>query len=279
MGREYAFLSRLNPFFRFAPRAYAYCDDEAIVGSAFCVLERITGVIVRRSFPPELLPELPPRQFNALIDTLADLHAVDVAVAGLAGLGRPEGYRRRQVEGWIKRLEAARTPTAGDFGKIVSWMVARMDDGPSPAAIVHNDFKLDNLVWSASDPAALIGVLDWEMATIGDPLMDLACTLSFWVSAEDPSQFRALRAMPTLHPGVPSRIEAAERYAARTKRPIDDLAFYECFGFFRRAVIEQQKYARFVRGDVNDSRFETLDRAVEVLRQMCLGVIERSPRV
>jgi aminoglycoside phosphotransferase (APT) family kinase protein len=273
MGREFRVLSKLQGVYAYAPRAYLYCEDESIIGGPFCMMERVTGVIVRRQHPAELTSAQIAAQFTGLIDGLADLHSVDVAAAGLTDFGRPAGYRQRQLEGWVKRLQAARTDNMADFSTVIQWLEAHLPRNAETAAIVHNDFKLDNLVWRTDDPTRLRAVLDWEMSTLGDPLMDLACTISFWVEEGDPAEFRALRAMPTAQPGVMKRREAIARYAARRAVGVESFEFYLCFGLFRRAVIEQQKYVRFRRGETSDARFAHLDEAIVVLRAMCDRVI------
>ncbi|HEY8538058.1 MAG TPA: phosphotransferase, partial [Steroidobacteraceae bacterium] len=162
-----------------------------------------------------------------------------------------------------------RTDDAVDFDEVIAWLRRRVPVSGGRPAIIHNDFKLDNLVWEESNPTQLSAVLDWEMATVGDSLMDLACTLSFWVEPGDPAELKALRNMPTLAPGSPSRADAIAHYSRRTGLSLADIDFYLCFGFFRRAVIEQQKYARFVRGDTDDPRYAHLDASVQVLREIC----------
>jgi aminoglycoside phosphotransferase (APT) family kinase protein len=275
MGREFGMLSRIHPVYRYAPRALDYCEDASVIGAAFCTMERLHGLILRREYPAAMQADaaLIPSLFERLLDGLADLHQIDVDAAGLADFGRPEGYRERQVQGWIKRLEAALTDDLPDFGPIVSWLAQHMPEPAGAKSVVHNDFKLDNLMWREDRPGQLLGVLDWEMATIGDPLMDLACTLSFWVEEADPADFRALRAMPSDRAGVLSRSDAIAYYAARTGRRLDPAEFFLCFGLFRRAVIEQQKYARFLRGQSSDPRYAHLHGAVRTLRDMCLSVI------
>ena len=279
MGREFRVLSRLQSVYPYAPHAYHYCEDETIIGGPFCLMERVNGVIVRRQHPVEFTSGQIAAQFTGLIDGLADLHSIDVTAAGLADFGRPTGYRQRQLSGWAKRLEAARTDNMADFSPVTQWLEAHVPRDAENAAIVHNDFKLDNLVWKIDDPTRLRAVLDWEMSTVGDPLMDLACTMSFWVEESDPPEFRALRAMPTVQPGVMKRQDAIARYAARRGITVDSVDFYLCFGLFRRAVIEQQKYVRFRRGETSDARFTNLDQTIAVLRDMCgqvmrgLGVV------
>jgi aminoglycoside phosphotransferase (APT) family kinase protein len=279
MSREYRMLSALQGVYRYAPAALAVCEDSSIAGSSFCVMERALGIVIRNAYPPEIDPGTIARQFEHLIDGLIELHAVDVDAAGLRDFGRPLGYRRRQVEGWARRFEAARTDDLVDFSHVRAWLTANTPSMPETATVVHNDFKLDNLVWDAADFTRLRAVLDWEMATIGDGPLDLACTLSFWPQPADPPEFRALRGMPALHSGVPSRGDVLERYARATARDVPPLAFLECFGWFRRAAIEQQKYVRFRRGDTDDPRFAHLDDDIRVLHAMCEAAIaSRSAR-
>ena len=275
MGREYRILSNIHGRYPLGPKVFDYCEDESVIGGKFCTMERLRGVIIRRAYPEDgsVLPSQIRAQFETLIDGLAALHSLDVEVAGLQGFGRPEGYRKRQVDGWCRRLSDSKTEDIADFNEITTWLHDRLPKSPDRAAIVHNDFKIDNLVWEPSDITKLIGVLDWEMATVGDPLMDLACTLSFWVEENDPAELRALRGMPSARPEAPTRGQAIARYMEQTKLKVDSQSFYLCFGFFRRAVIEQQKYFRYVNGHSRDTRFADLHRAVRVLRDMCLHVI------
>jgi aminoglycoside phosphotransferase (APT) family kinase protein len=274
MGREFTVLSKLYGHYKFAPRALAYCEDASIAGSPFCAMERVSGIIVRNAHPPETSLRQVAAQFSHLIDALAELHVLDVKVVGLEGFGRPTGYRQRQVEGWIARLEQARTSDLADFSVVTKWLVENVPRTPEAVAVVHNDFKLDNLVWKESDITSLRAVLDWEMSTVGDPIFDLACTMSFWLDPSDPPELRALRAMPTTQPGVPSRSEAIQRYAIKSGRGIPSPKFLLCFGYFRRAAIEQQKYVRFRRGQTSDPRYARLNGAVQTLRDVCLKIID-----
>lgn len=273
MGREFHILSRLYGNYPYAPRALAYCDDPSVAGSAFCVMERSHGVIIRSDYPDDVPAGHVSQQLAHLIDALTDLHALDVAAVGLAHFGRPEGYRRRQLDGWSKRLDAARTDDMLSFDTIRTWLAANLPQDREIPAVVHNDFKLDNLVWEPADIRRLKSVLDWEMSTVGDGVLDLACTLSFWVQHDDPPELLALRAMPTARPGALRRRDAIERYATRTGRALPPPEFLLCFGLFRRAVIEQQKYARYRAGATTDARFSQLDASVRVLRDMCVKTI------
>jgi aminoglycoside phosphotransferase (APT) family kinase protein len=268
MRREYRVISAVHDAFSLAPMPLLLCEDPEVIGGNFFVMERVPGVIVRQETQGEITDDQARAQFERLISAMADLHRVNVEAGPLAGLGRPEGYRLRQVEGWIKRLADARTPETPVTADIEDWLVGNLPEEPGRAALVHNDFKLDNLVWDPVDPTRLVAVLDWEMATLGDPLMDLGVTLSFWVQVDDPAPFRALRSMPSDRPGVPGRAAAWRRYLECRSERSEALAFYLTFAFYRRAVIEQQKLVRFRSGQTADLRFAELDAAVAVLLAM-----------
>jgi len=269
MGREHRVLSALHPVWPLAPRPYVHCDDESVIGAPFYVMERVRGLILRRRLPEGF--ELPSERARALseaaIDGLAALHRVDYEAAGLADLGRPEGYAERQVEGWVKRYFGAKTDdhrameaVAGELRKSVP--------AESGAALVHNDYKYDNLVLDPEDPTRIRAVLDWEMATIGDPMFDLGTTLAYWVEAGDPEELRGFAMGPTTVPGTLTRRQVAERYAAATGAALDHLAFHHAFGLFKLAVIVQQIYARWKAGKTEDPRFAGLDRAVGMLGEV-----------
>src|ERR1700721_2189362 len=202
MGREFHVLSRLHGPYPLAPEAVHFCEDGSIMGGKFCVMQRLTGVIVRHDYPEEggVTPEQIRAQFTGLIDALATLHSLNVSDVGLADFGKPQGYRKRQLDGWLKRLSDAKTENMADFQEVTSWLAAQIPTAPEEAAVVHNDLKMHNLVWDPVDITLLIGVLDWEMATVGDPLMDLACTLSFWAEEGDRAEFRSMRGMPSRGP-------------------------------------------------------------------------------
>jgi aminoglycoside phosphotransferase (APT) family kinase protein len=270
MAREYRMLASVNGIYDLAPSPILYCEDPTIMGGAFLLMQRIPGTIIRGPVEGEE-PAVMIARLEQLIDAMAVLHSLELGEEHLS-LGRPDGYRRRQVEGWRRRFDAAGAELPLGFA-IGSWLEANLPETPEGVSFVHNDFKLDNLVWSKSDPTRLVGVLDWEMATIGDPLLDLACTLSFWVEAGDPAPLRALRAMPSAGQGYPTRNDALQRYAQRTNSSIEDFKFYRCFGLFRRAVIEQQKFHRFRSGQTTDPRFAELDRAAATLLEACAQAI------
>jgi len=277
MKREHDVLAALHGSFPFCPKPLAYCDDESIIGSPFYVMERIEGVIVRRDFPDEL--RLSPGDVGALFDRLVDvhveLHSVDFRAVGLEGFGQPEGYVERQVAGWSDRYRRARTPDVPDCEGVMAWLEENRLPDSGRGCIIHNDFRLDNLVLDPGDPKRIIGVLDWEMATIGDPLMDLGASLAYWVELDDPPPFQAMRMMPTNADGAPSRAEVVNRYAAKSGLKVDDFAFYYCYGLFRLAGIVQQIYYRSYHGQTEDPRFKNLNLWVGVLAAAAEAVTVR----
>jgi aminoglycoside phosphotransferase (APT) family kinase protein len=273
MGREFRVLSRLSAVFPPAPRPYCYCEDSGVLGVPFYVMERRRGVILRRADHSDrtIDPPTARRLSTALIDTLALLHALDYKAAGLADVGRPDGYVTRQVTGWINRYANARTDPLPEMDRIAQWLT---DHTPteSGAALVHNDYKYDNLVLDPADLTRIVAVLDWEMATVGDPLMDLGTTLGYWVEPSDPESMHVLAVGPTALPGTLTRQELVARYAEKTGRDVSGVLFYYCFGLYKIAVILQQIYARYVRGHTRDERFARLNERVAALgRQAVLA--------
>lgn len=276
MSREYKVLSALHPVFPYCPKPLVYSEDPAIMGCHFYVMERIEGIIMRHWLPPELaFGEVELRRLTQrLVEVMAELHAVDYEAAGLGGFGKPKGYVRRQVEGWSKRYRAARTPDVPDGEAVMRWLAAEMPpESPTPT-VIHNDLKLDNVVLASDDPLKIIGVLDWEMATLGDPLMDLACTLAYWVQPDDPPEMLQGASMITYLPGCLTRREAVEYYGQLTGRVMDRMDFYYCFGLFRLAVIAQQIYFRYFHGQTKDNRFARLGDKVSILLDKAQAVAE-----
>ncbi len=255
MRREHAVLSRLYRAFPIAPRSLLLCTDRAIVGADFVVEERKYGIAVRRDLPPAFRedPALARRIGEMLVDTLADLHRVDAGTVGLSDLGRPAGYVARQLDGWIERWEAARTQATADAARLVEWLRTRLPQSKA-TSLVHNDYKLDNMLLDPNDPSRITALLDWDMCTLGDPLMDVGYMLALWPQADDPPMWRA-GGMPTWREGFSTRAEATERYARRTGFDVVTLHWYYVFNIFRFAAILQQIYARFERGQTHDERF------------------------
>jgi aminoglycoside phosphotransferase (APT) family kinase protein len=267
MSREYRVLTALRPVFPLCPRTLAFCDDPAVMGCDFYVMERLKGVIIRKQVPPELgsSPEQMERLTRRLVEVMAELHGVDYAAAGLGELGKPSGYVERQVTGWSKRYRNARTPDVAAAEDVMDWLSGNMPPESPKPGIIHNDFKLDNVVLDRVDSLKVVGLLDWEMTTLGDPLMDLACTLAYWPQADDPEEILNLAGMPTHLPGSLTRKQAVGYYGQLTGRVMDRMDFYYCFGLFRLAVIAQQIYYRYFHGQTRDPRFERLADAVNAL--------------
>jgi aminoglycoside phosphotransferase (APT) family kinase protein len=277
MGREHRVLSALWRVFPPAPRPYLLCEDPAVIGAPFYVMERRHGLAIRASLPPELGddPALRRRISEGVVDTLAGLHAVDWEAAGLAGLGRPAGFVERQVRGWAERYERAKTREIPAIGDLARWLAERIP--PSlPPVILHNDFKLDNLLLDRSDPGRVAAVLDWEMATLGDPLVDLGLVLCYWADAADPPARRQSISQVTAEPGFFTRREVLDRYAAVTGRDVSRIAFYETFALYKVAVVVQQIFVRYARGQTQDARFATFEGRVVGLAEAALDVAERA---
>jgi aminoglycoside phosphotransferase (APT) family kinase protein len=275
MEREFRVLSALAPIYPPAPRPLGQCNDADVLGAPFYVMERRRGVILRKKVPTELgiTPTVLRSMCASLVDQLAALHAIDVAAAGLAELGKPEGYVRRQVEGWIARWEKAKTDEVPDIDALGRWLVANMP-GESGATLVHNDYKFDNVVLDPADPTRIVAVLDWEMCTLGDPLMDLGTTLGYWAQADDDPAWRAMAFGPTMLPGAMRRTELVERYAERTGRDVTNMLFYYAFALLKIAVIVQQIYFRYRKGFTQDARFASLDRVVVVLGRAATSALQ-----
>jgi aminoglycoside phosphotransferase (APT) family kinase protein len=275
MGREHRILSALAPVYPKAPRPLAYCEDPSVLGTPFYLMERVRGVILRGGAASAAL-SAPERQAisESLVDALAELHALDHRRPGLADLGHGEGYVERQVKGWTARYQAARTGDVPDLERVAPWLDANRP-ATSDLALIHNDFKHDNVVLDPARLDRIAAVLDWEMATVGDPLMDLGTTLAYWVDADDAPAFRAAGFLDiTTQPGSLRRREVAERYARATGRDLGRLPFYYAFGLFKVAVIAQQIYARFRQGHTRDPRFAHLDAAVAACASAAARVAE-----
>ena len=276
MAREHQVLSGLQEAYPLAPKTYLYCDDEEILGAPFYVMERRKGVVLRRKLPRglDLRPVIAGRLSEHFIESLADLHTLDYEGAGLSDLGHPEGYVKRQVEGWIKRYTRAQTDSWQEFEEMGAWMLDNMPCS-SGAALVHNDYKYDNVLLDPNDLTRLVAVLDWEMCTLGDPLMDLGTTLAYWVQADDPPALIGSAFGPTAVAGSWTRQQLAEHYASRTGADISNLVFYMCFGYYKLGVIVQQIYYRYFKGHTQDPRFAQLNQMVGMLGKAGLHTLNR----
>jgi aminoglycoside phosphotransferase (APT) family kinase protein len=262
MGREFNVLTALKPVYKPIPAPILFCNDANIIGSPFYLMERVKGIILRNRVPKgmELTPEIMKSVSESAVDNLAALHSIDLATTGLISLGKPEGYIQRQVDGWIKRYLAAETDTIEDMNKTAEWMQGNVPpDGPP--AFIHNDYKYDNLVLDPGNINSIMAVLDWEMATVGDPLMDLGTSLGYWAEADDSDALKPFNL--TWLPGNLTREEVVQRYAATKKIAVPDMLFYYVFGSFKIGVIVQQIYARFKKGFTRDERFAGLIHVVK----------------
>ncbi|MBE7927677.1 phosphotransferase family protein [Pseudomonas saudiphocaensis] len=278
MGREFRILNRLNVGFPYCPKAYLHCTDVSVIGAEFYVMERVKGIILRENMPPELgfSPEQTRALCESFIDKFVDLHNVDYQACGLADLGKPEGYVQRQIDGWIERYERAVTPDAPSWEPVKAWLRDKMPaDHPKPG-IVHNDYRFDNVILDPDNPMQIIGVLDWEMTTIGDPLMDLGNTLAYWIEADDPAPVQLMRKQPSNAPGMLTRREFVDYYAERAGIRIDNFDYYYTYGLFRLAGIVQQIYYRYFHGQTQDKRFARFVQLNALLEQMALQVIGKS---
>jgi len=278
MGREYRILNQLSDGFPYCPKAYVHCTDDTLIGSEFYVMERVNGIILRSELPAEL--NFDTQQTTALcknfIDKLVELHQVDYAACGLADLGKPEGYVERQISGWSDRYEKARTPDAPSWDSVRAWLNEKMPANHPISSIVHNDYRFDNVILDPANPMQIIGVLDWELTTIGDPLMDLGNTLAYWIEAGDPAPVQLMRRQPSHAPGMLTRREFVDYYAERSGIQIDNFDFYYTYGLFRLAGIVQQIYYRFFHGQTQDKRFAQFIHMNALLEHMSLQVIDKS---
>ena len=277
MPREYKLLKAVHPRFPLAPKPLLLCDDIEVIGVPFYLMERRRGVIVRSSVPPGIGADRNLRRgvSEAVVETLVKLHAVEIEESGIVKLGKPIGFVSRQVDGWAKRWERSNTSDLPQMEEVIQWLRERLplDDGEG-ASIVHNDFKLDNVMLNEHEPARVVAVLDWEMSTVGDPLIDVGLFLAYWTmkGTETNSSLCAI----TNGPGWLTREEIIDLYEKATDRDLSRIVFYETFARFKVAVVIQQIYFRYVRGQTRDERFANLDVMVKQLAQDALELAQRS---
>lgn len=276
MAREYRIQDGLRDVFALVPRMVALCEDESVIGSEFYVMQRIDGIIPRRDLPASVV--LDEQQTRALctnaLDVLVELHQVDVSATPLASLDKGEGYVERQVSGWSRRFRDARTPDVGDYEAVMAWL-AEHQPADVGHCLIHNDFRFDNLVLDAADPTRPIGMLDWEMATVGDPLMDLGGTLAYWVQADDDEFFRQFRRQPTHLTGMLTREQVVAHYCAAMGLTLtsEQWRFYEVFGLFRLAGIAQQIYYRYFHGQTTNEAYAVFGPAAQYLEGRCQRIM------
>ncbi|WP_022835655.1 phosphotransferase family protein [Salisaeta longa] len=258
MAREFTVLRKLHPSFALAPQAFLYCDDPSVIGAPFFLMERRYGTVIRTTWPDALgtADAQAPAAAHTLVDTLARFHAVNYEAIGLGNLGRPDGFIERQIAGWWDRWTAARPERLSAMAATHAWLKAHVPTAPAHT-LVHNDYKLDNLMLAAGDAHTPVAVLDWDMCTLGDPLSDLGALLAYWVTPDDPDAMQQFATMP-VHPAFPTRPQLVERYAAAAEHDVSDVRFYHALGLFRLTVIVAQIYARYARGQTQDERFAAL---------------------
>ncbi|MEO8434920.1 MAG: phosphotransferase family protein [Pyrinomonadaceae bacterium] len=281
MPREYKLLSVINPLFPLAPKPVLLCEDTSIIGVSFYLMERRRGFIVRHKVPARIGEnlELRRRLSESVIDTLVALHAVDIHSSGIVNIGKPEGFVSRQVRGWADRWQRSKTTELPEMDQVIAWLNDRIPSAPAnEATIVHNDFKLDNIMLDEADPSRVVAVLDWEMCTVGDPLVDVGLLLAYWTmrgaaTPSDPNS--SLRAI-THGPGWLTREEIIDRYETNTGRDLSRIVFYETFARFKVAVVIQQIYFRYVQGQTQDERFRHFDTLVKELTQEALDLANKS---
>lgn len=273
MGREFRVLAALRPHYPLVPQVHAYCEEMAVLGAPFYIMEELNGIVLRPG--KEELKNISAEKFqrlsHQLIHNLVDLHAIDIKATGLDQLGKPDGYVQRQVKGWTDRFFQSATDELNDMNSLADWL-GKQSPREQPATLLHNDYKYDNVLFD-HDLSTINGVLDWEMATVGDPLMDLGAALAYWFEANDNKAFRSYNI--TWLPGNLNRRDCADLYAEKSGRDLGDLLFYYVFGLFKNAVIVQQIYYRWKKGLHPDNRFETLLELVKLLGRHGIATLEK----
>ena len=270
MGREFTVLSKLKPHYNKVPEPIFYCERDDVIGAPFYLMKRLHGVILRSTNAPKLnlAPELYTKISEALVDNLVELHRLDICSTGLHELGKPEGYVQRQVEGWIKRYYAAETDKLEHMDTLAEWITTDQPVSQSPC-FLHNDYKYDNVILDPNELTHILGVLDWEMATVGDPLMDLGASLAYWSEASDDEVLQSFNLTALV--GNLTRQKVVDRYAVQSNRDVSNVLFYYVFGLFKNAVIAQQIYSRWKQGHSSDPRFGGL---MMVIRSLARQGIE-----
>ena len=270
MKREFDILSALKPFYKKVPTPLVYSDDMTIMNAPFYLMERVEGVVIRANMPSEMIPK--PDQMNAIassfVDTMIALHSLDLKTVGLTSLGRPNGYVQRQIEGWTKRYYNSKTDEIASVERVAKWLYNNIPKASDRIALIHNDFKYDNLLLDKNNWTEVKAVLDWEMTTTGDPLMDLGTSLGYWVNPNDPDFMKNINLNPTTFPGNYSREELVQQYALKTHSDVDNIVFYYVYGLFKIAGIIQQIYFRYKKGLTQDKRFASLIEGVKAMGQI-----------
>ena len=273
MAREYRVLSVLHQSFHMAPKAYLFSDDESIVGAPFFIMNRHSGIVVRTNMPSEFAdqPDAGRLMSIALADALAEFHKVNFESLGLQSLGKPDGFINRQIEGWFTRWEAAKHKDIPEMDEIYNWL-SNHKPQTSESALVHNDYKLDNIMLAADNPGKIEAIFDWDMCTLGDPLIDLGSLLCYWIDPEDPPFFKQSAMMP-MDDSFLTRSELVKQYAETSGRDVSEISFYHVLGLFRLVGIAAQIYIRYLKGQTQDKRFAMFGDMIPAIAQFGLNII------
>lgn len=276
MSREYKVLSNLSKHYDKAPKPLIFTNDDSVIGAQFYVMEKVEGVILRTKDGPakELDKKTVFNIAESLIDTMVELHSLDYEAVGLGDLGKPDGYGRRQVDGWTRRYHKSNTHDIPEMIELAEWLDKNLP-AKADASLIHNDFKHDNVILDINDLTKVRAILDWEMSTLGDPLMDLATTLSYWFGTDDPPIFQMASKYPSALEGNPNRMELIEMYSNKSGRSVQNIVFYYAFGLFKTAVVIQQIYYRFHHGLTKDPRFASMNVMVEGMAKFAIKAIEK----
>ncbi|NOT59043.1 MAG: phosphotransferase family protein [Acidobacteria bacterium] len=277
MPREYRLLAAIHPVFALAPEPYLLCENTEVMGAPFYLMERRNGLILRHQIPPEMGDDLSLRRrvSESMVDTLVALHAVNIHEHNLAVIGKPVGFVKRQVEGWASRWERSKTSDVPQMTELAAWLIAHLPAEPAQHTLVHNDFKLDNTMLAADDPTRIVAVLDWEMCTVGDPLIDVGLLLCYWPQAGDPPILTGSLSPVTMQPGWFTRDEIIARYAKGSGRDLWGIDYYYIFAMFKLAVVLQQIYYRYYVGQTHDERFKDFDQRVAALIHTAYDLMQK----
>jgi aminoglycoside phosphotransferase (APT) family kinase protein len=271
MIREYRIMNALKPVYPCVPDTLYYTDDESVIGSEFYVMRKVEGQVIKETIPDDWgFTATDTRRFcRQFWEKLIELHQVDYLAAGLEDFGKPEGYMQRQILGWNGRYERVITPDVGEFSDVRNWLESNMPVGSGYHAVLHGDYRIDNVILDQQDPTVIRAVLDWEICALGEPLMDLGNALAYWMEPDDPPYLKALQMQPSTAEGMMTRTEILSLYSELTGRDTSGFLFYLVYGYFRNAVILQQIYYRFYRGQTQDERFRFFGVATRNLAQHC----------
>lgn len=275
MGREFKTLMAIKDHFKYSPKPIHYCPDSQVIGKEFYLMEKVDGFIPRKEFPFEVNNKEAEKICQNLLDVHIKLHEIDSTKKEIASLGKPEGYISRQVFGWNKRYKAARIQSSLDAENLMTWLESNLPKDEI-YSFIHNDYKLDNVVFDRQNHSKIISVLDWEMATLGSPLMDLGCSLAYWIEADDPKPMQMIRMMPTHLPGMLTRKEIVQYYLNKRNINAPDFEYFYIFGLFRLAVIVQQIYKRYDLGQTTNPAFAPFGDIAKLLITQAEKVIKKT---